>query len=155
MYIASGAERALTTVVYAQAVTVSKRMSMSRILLCRVYDPLPDKGRRYLVDRLWPRGIRKEQLKLDGWLRELAPSTQLRRWFGHDPARWEGFKQRYFSELEQRPEHWRPLLAALEEGPVVLLYAARDRAHNNAAALKEFLEQKLSGRIPPGSAPDP
>ncbi|MDR7415000.1 MAG: DUF488 domain-containing protein [Armatimonadota bacterium] len=109
----------------------------------RVYDPAePEDGKRYLVDRLWPRGMRKGDLRVEGWLREVAPSDGLRRWFGHDPRKWEAFKRRYFAELEARPEAWRPLWEAARSGNVTLLYSARDPAHNNAVALKEFLERK-------------
>ena len=112
----------------------------------RVYDPpAPDEGYRVLIDRLWPRGLRKDQLPLDAWLRELAVSDGLRRWFGHDPARWAEFKARYFAELEARPEAWRPLLEAARAGDITLLFSARDAEHNNAVALKEFLEARLRG----------
>ena len=114
------------------------------IFVKRVYDPpAPGDGRRFLVDRLWPRGVKKEALKLDGWLKEVAPSDELRRWFGHDPAKWEEFQQRYFAELEAKPEAWRPLLEAARKGTVTLLFSARDEAHNNAVALKAFLERKF------------
>ena len=82
-------------------------------------------------------------MKLDGWLKEVAPSDELRRWFGHDPAKWEEFQQRYFAELEAKPEAWRPLLEAARKGTVTLLFSARDEAHNNAVALKAFLERKF------------
>lgn len=110
----------------------------------RVYDP-PSKedGKRYLVDRLWPRGIKKEALQLEGWLKEVAPSDELRQWFGHDPAKWEAFQRRYFAELEAKPEVWRPLLEAARTGTITLLFSARDEQHNNAVALKAFLEQFL------------
>ena len=114
------------------------------IFVKRVYDPpAPGDGRRFLVDRLWPRGVKKEALKLDGWLKEVAPSDELRRWFGHDPAKWEEFQRRYFAELEAKPEAWRPLLEAARQGTVTLLFGARDEAHNNAVALKAFLERKF------------
>ncbi len=110
----------------------------------RVYDlPAPDDGRRFLVDRLWPRGVKKEALQIDGWLRDVAPSHALRKWFGHDPAKWEEFQRRYFAELEAKPESWQPLLEAAREGTVTLLYSARDEAHNNAVALKAFLEARI------------
>ncbi len=113
----------------------------------RVYDPPgPEDGKRYLVERLWPRGLRKEEVRMDGWLREVAPSDGLRRWFGHDPRKWEAFKRRYFAELEAHPEAWRPLLEAAQRGNVTLLYSARDTAHNNAVALQEFLEHRQQGR---------
>jgi uncharacterized protein YeaO (DUF488 family) len=99
-------------------------------------------GKRVLVDRIWPRGVRKEALKLDLWLRELAPSNELRKWFGHDPRRWEEFKRRYRSELRrpERQELVNELLALARKGPVTLLYGARDEEHNEAVALREFLE---------------
>jgi len=110
----------------------------------RAYDPpAPEDGKRFLVDRLWPRGVKKEALKLDGWLKDVAPSDALRRWFGHDPAKWEEFQRRYFAELEAKPESWRPLLEAARAGNVTLLFSARDEAHNNAVALKAFLEVRL------------
>ena len=111
----------------------------------RVYEPpSAEDGRRYLVERLWPRGLRKDALPLDGWLREVAPSDALRRWFGHDPARWEEFRRRYAAELDARPDTWRPLLEAARQGPVTLLFSARDTQHNNAVALKAYLEAKLT-----------
>ncbi|MBS1188645.1 MAG: putative uroporphyrin-III c-methyltransferase [Rhodocyclaceae bacterium] len=110
----------------------------------RVYEPHghPD-GPGYLVERLWPRGVRKESLPLDGWLRDIAPTNELRRWFGHDPARWEEFQRRYRAELDAHPETWQPLLEAARRGDVTLYYSARDTEHNNALALKEYLEGKL------------
>lgn len=111
----------------------------------RAYEePAPEDGRRILVDRLWPRGLKKETLQLDGWLKEAAPSDDLRRWFDHDPDRWEGFKQRYGAELDDRPERWRPLLEAARQGDVTLVYAARDEEHNNAVALQAYLQRKLA-----------
>ncbi len=110
------------------------------IRIKRAYDPpAVGDGARFLVDRLWPRGVRKDQLQLAGWCREAAPSTSIRKWFGHDPGKWEEFKQRYFAELKQNPKRLEPILSALEQGPVTLVYAAADDVRNNAAALKEFL----------------
>lgn len=106
----------------------------------RVYDsPSPEDGTRLLVDRLWPRGIRKDAIQLSGWLRDAAPSPQLRRWFNHDPARWNEFRQRYEEELIEHPETWQPIRQAARRGNVTLLYSARDPEHNNAEALREFL----------------
>jgi len=105
--------------------------------------PAPDDGLRYLVDRVWPRGVTKNALNVADWVREVAPSDALRQWFGHDPAKWEEFKQRYFSELEARPATWQPLLEAGRHGTVTLVFSARDEAHNQAVALKEFLDQKI------------
>lgn len=109
----------------------------------RVYDLEDDeRGARYLVDRLWPRGIEREKLHLTEWLRDLAPSDQLRRWFDHDPARWREFKRRYFAELADKPETWAALLEAAKKRDVTLLFAAKDEAHNNAIALREFLRRR-------------
>src|SRR3990172_1837464 len=111
----------------------------------RVYDPPePGDGARFLVDRLWPRGVKRESLRLDGWLKDAAPSDELRRWFGHDPARWEGFHRRYSVELDGKPEAWGLLVQAARKGTLTLLYTARDTAHNNAVALKEYLERRLA-----------
>lgn len=118
------------------------------IRIQRVYDSAPAAGRRILVDRLWPRGIKKDALALDAWMRELAPSDELRTWFGHDPARWKEFRQRYRAELS-RPEQ-QARLQELEEmalqGPVTLLYSARDQEHNQAVVLREVLEERLGLR---------
>jgi uncharacterized protein YeaO (DUF488 family) len=112
------------------------------IRIKRVYDP-PDHadGTRFLVERLWPRGMKKEALHLDGWLKEVAPSDALRRWFGHDPAKWEEFQGRYFAELEDKPAAWQPILEAARQGNVTLLYSARDTERNNAVALKAYLNR--------------
>lgn len=110
----------------------------------RVYDPAaPADGYRVLVDRLWPRGMKKEDAALDLWLKELAPSRELREWFGHEPTRWDGFRHRYAGELDAAAEHWRPLLTRARRGRVTLLHAARDEEHNNAVALKAYLEAYL------------
>lgn len=109
----------------------------------RVYNGKGDtRGKRVLVDRPWPRGVRKESLKLDLWLRDLAPSDELRKWFGHDPARWKEFQRRYRAELKgpERQEQLHELLALVQKGPVTLLYGARDEEHNEAVALRAYLE---------------
>jgi uncharacterized protein YeaO (DUF488 family) len=117
------------------------------IRLKRVYDPpSAEDGERYLVERLWPRGMSRQSLHLSGWLREVAPSAELRVWFGHDPAKWAKFRRRYFRELDTRPEAWKPLLEAARRGTVTLLFSARDAEHNNAVALKEYLERHLGKR---------
>lgn len=100
-------------------------------------------GTRYLVDRIWPRGIKKEDLNLDEWLKEAAPSDNLRKWFGHDPKRWEEFQRRYFAELDDKSEAWKPILEAARKGKVTLLFSAKDEEHNNAVALKAYLEKQL------------
>ena len=110
----------------------------------RVYEPsVPNDGACFLVDRLWPRGMKREALQLDGWLKEVAPSDTLRRWFGHDPKKWEEFRRRYFVELDGRPEAWRPILEAARRGHVTLLYGAKDTEHNNAVALGDYLRDKV------------
>lgn len=106
----------------------------------RVYEGAgDDDGQRILVERLWPRGINKEKLPLDGWNKDVAPSTELRTWFSHDPAKWDGFRARYAKELEGKPEAWQPLVAAGKKGAVTLLFSSHDEEHNNAVALLEFL----------------
>lgn len=111
----------------------------------RAYDNAsPDDGKRFLVERLWPRGIKKTGIHLDGWLKELGPSTALRKWFGHDPEKWNEFRQRYFRQLEEKPEARREIQQAAQSGNVTLIYSSHDTAHNNAVALKEFLETKAA-----------
>lgn len=100
-------------------------------------------GAYFLVDRIWPRGVKKEALPLDGWLKDVAPSDKLRTWFAHDPKKWPEFQRRYFAELDGNPEAWRPLLHAARTGTVTLLFGAKDLEHNNAVALKAYLESKM------------
>jgi uncharacterized protein YeaO (DUF488 family) len=111
----------------------------------RVYDTTDTQdSARFLVDRVWPRGVKKDALHLEGWLKDVAPTGELRRWFGHDPVKWDEFQRRYFAELDRNPEACRLLLEAARRGKVTLLYGARDTAHNNALALKVYLEKQLS-----------
>ena len=115
------------------------------IQLKRVYDKKePHDGVRFLVERLWPRGVRKADIHMDGWQKEVGPSDQLRKWFSHDPAKWTEFQHKYLAELEQRPEAWEPILSAAKRGTVTLLYSSHDTEHNNAVALRQFLEKKLA-----------
>ena len=115
---------------------------MIRIVRVHELDPgVP--GARFLVDRLWPRGVARDALELDGWLRDAAPSDELRRWFGHDPARRAEFRPPVRRRARRLPETWAPLRAAAAEGDVVLLYAARDREHDNAVVLRDHLEQAI------------
>ena len=110
----------------------------------RVYEPAETSdGTRFLVDRLWPRGIKKEKLKMEAWLKDVAPSPNLRKWFAHDPARWQEFQGRYRAELKANPDAWKPLLEAVKQGDVTLLYSARDTEHNSALLLKAFLEEHV------------
>ncbi|MGN6555211.1 MAG: DUF488 domain-containing protein [Verrucomicrobiota bacterium] len=109
----------------------------------RVYEPAAKAdGQRFLVERLWPRGVRKDDLKMTGWAKEAAPSGELRRWFNHDPAKWKEFQRRYRAQLTRQPEVWRPLLEAAQAGDLTLLFSAHDLEHNNALVLKQFLEER-------------
>lgn len=113
------------------------------VQLQRAYDPPAGRGgKRVLVDRLWPRGIKKEDLHLDLWLKDVAPSTELRKWFGHDPKRWEEFRSRYRAELREpaKKAQLDELRALAKRGPVTLLYGARDTEHNEAVVLRELLD---------------
>ncbi|HVU28327.1 MAG TPA: DUF488 domain-containing protein [Verrucomicrobiae bacterium] len=111
----------------------------------RVYDPpATDDGLRFLVDRLWPRGVKKEALHATGWLKEVAPSPPLRKWFGHEVAKWTEFRQRYRAELGKNPPAWQPLLDAVQKDNVTLLFAARDMKINHVVVLKEFLKEKIN-----------
>jgi uncharacterized protein YeaO (DUF488 family) len=115
------------------------------IRLKRAYDePSKRDGLRILVERLWPRGVRKEQAAIDLWLKELAPSTELRKWFSHDPEKWEGFRKRYRSELQQKGDLLLLLKRRTTEGLVTFVYAAHDEKRNSAVVLKEFLEERTT-----------
>ena len=117
------------------------------VTLKRAYDPVAaTDGKRLLVERLWPRGLSKDRLKLDGWIREVAPTTELRKWFGHDPAKWRQFRIRYFRELDSQPESWRSIVSLARCGTVTLVYSSHDEEHNNAVALREFLQLKTRQR---------
>jgi len=105
-------------------------------------------GSRFLVDRLWPRGLKKEALKLDAWPKDAAPSNELRHWFGHDPAKWQEFRRRYFAELDAHPAAWAPLVKAARRGRVTLLFSSKELAHNNAVALKDYIESRLKKHSP-------
>jgi uncharacterized protein YeaO (DUF488 family) len=119
------------------------------IRLARAYDePPPGDHPAYLVERLWPRGVRKSALRLTDWLRDVAPSPELRKWFGHDPRKWDEFRRRYVAELDEHPEAWRPLLDAAAVGDVTLVYSSHDIEHNNAVALRDYLVPRLDTRGP-------
>ena len=114
------------------------------IRLKRVYEGASEQdGERVLVERLWPRGIRQEALAMDRWLKDAGPSDALRKWFSHDPAKWDAFREKYFAELDTRPGAWEPILKSAARRRVTLLYSSRDEEHNNAVALKQYLERKL------------
>jgi uncharacterized protein YeaO (DUF488 family) len=109
----------------------------------RVYEsPAPKDGTRILVERLWPRGLSRERAAVDLWLKEIAPSPELRKWFGHDPAKWQEFQRRYGAELREKENAVRVLKEKRKEGTVTLFYAARDEEHNSAVVLKRFLERR-------------
>ena len=111
--------------------------------LKRVYEePAPSDGTRILVDRLWPRGLTKEKAHVDLWLKDIAPSTELRKWFGHDPTRWPEFRTRYHAELKHNPEQMAELKKAVAKGTSTLIYGARDEEHNEAVVLYELLTRK-------------
>jgi uncharacterized protein YeaO (DUF488 family) len=109
----------------------------------RVYEkPTRADGQRVLVDRVWPRGMKKEEAALDLWLKEVAPSTALRKWYGHDPEKWEEFKARYFKELKKKEEEIRTLRNLMNKGTLTLLFGSKEEKLNNAAALREYLKNK-------------
>jgi uncharacterized protein YeaO (DUF488 family) len=117
------------------------------IQLKRAYDKTGEHGgTRVLVDRVWPRGVRKAEAGIDLWLKEIAPSTELRKWFGHDPEKWPEFKTRYFRELEQNQAMVEQLSKMNQKGTVTLVFGAKNEKYNNAAALKEYLEQRAGGK---------
>jgi uncharacterized protein YeaO (DUF488 family) len=117
------------------------------IRIKRVYEPrLATDGVRFLVERLWPRGMSKAALEMDAWLKDAAPSTELRRWFDHDPERWTEFKRRYRSELLANPDAWKPILDKGGRGRVTLLYSSHDAEHNNAVVLRDFINARLKAR---------
>jgi uncharacterized protein YeaO (DUF488 family) len=110
----------------------------------RAYDPsAKSDGHRILIDRIWPRGVTRDDLRIDAWLKDLAPSTALRKWFGHDPAKWDEFRTRYARELDQRSDLVEDLVDKARAGHVTLVFGAKDAEHNNAVALKEHLERRL------------
>ncbi|MFW6113619.1 MAG: DUF488 domain-containing protein [Actinomycetota bacterium] len=112
--------------------------------LKRAYEePSRNDGYRVLVDRLWPRGVKKEDAKLDRWLKDIAPSDELRKWYGHDVERWKEFKNRYFKELKERDELLKEIMEKAGGGTVTLVYGAKDEEHNNAAALREYLQERM------------
>ncbi|MGH9359203.1 MAG: DUF488 domain-containing protein [Terriglobia bacterium] len=120
------------------------------ITLRRVQDPPQTPyARRFLIERLWPRDPKGTALHFEGWLKDVAPSPELCNWFGDDGSKWQEFRGRYFSELDARPDAWRMLLEEARHGAVELLYNSGDMAHNNAVALKEYLEAKLAGVVQP------
>ncbi len=118
------------------------------IKIKRAYDPVEENDDpRFLVDRMWPRGLKKERLKMEAWLKAVAPSDQLRRWFNHEPAKWNEFHRRYSAELDAKPETWLPLLQTAQTGDVTLLFGARDKEHNNAVVLRAYLIKRAKTKV--------
>ncbi len=119
---------------------MASRIAAKRIRLKRAYErPSGGDGTRILVDRLWPRGVKKEEAAIERWAKDLSPSTELRKWFGHDPARWQEFRRRFAAELRQHPDQLKELRALARQGPITLIYAAHDEAHNDAVVLRDVL----------------
>ena len=116
------------------------------IELQRVYEHGRKRGTHFLVERLWPRGVKKEALHFRAWLKDVAPSDSLRRWFAHDVDKWAEFQRRYREELDRNPDAWAPILEAARRGDVVLLYSSHDPEHNNAVVLRDYLDEKLARR---------
>jgi uncharacterized protein YeaO (DUF488 family) len=133
------------------ATWMSSRIAAANVKLKRVYDPpAASDGTRILVDRLWPRGVKKANAAIDQWDKSIAPSTRLRNWFGHDPARWQEFRQRYASEIHGRREELAALRARAESGRITLIFAAHDKMHNHAIVLRDV----LLGRAKKADGPD-
>ena len=122
-------------------------MKKPAIKLKRAYDPVDSAdGTRFLVERLWPRGVKKTDLQVEAWLKDVAPSTALRRWFGHDPKKWSEFRRRYFRELTANTAALEPIIEAGRHGPVTLVYSSHDLEHNNAVALKDYVETQIGNK---------
>ncbi|HEU5093923.1 MAG TPA: DUF488 domain-containing protein [Reyranella sp.] len=130
--------------------TPGKPPSEPDVRLKRAYEPpSAGDGTRVLVDRLWPRGVSKTDVAIDLWLKDVAPSTELRRWFGHDPERWDEFRRRYQTELADKAEPLKELQAYARKGTLTLIYAARDEAHNEAVVLRDLLVRRLRRKARP------
>lgn len=119
---------------------MSNKIAAASVKLKRAYEPpARGDGTRILIDRLWPRGVSKANAAIDEWIKELAPSTSLRKWFGHDPSRWKEFRSRYAAEVHEHPEQLRRLRNLARKKPITLVYSAHDEIHNDAVALRDFL----------------
>ena len=119
---------------------MNKRITANNVKLKRAYErPAAADGSRILIDRLWPRGVKKVDAAIDQWAKDIAPSTALRKWFGHDPARWREFRSRYAVEVHKHPEQLNRLRDLAKQGPITLVYSAHDEVHNDAVALRDFL----------------
>lgn len=125
---------------HAWSKQMSKRIAAANVQLKRAYErPAPRDGTRILIDRLWPRGMTKKSAAIDEWFKDIAPSTALRQWFGHDPYRWEEFRHRYSTEVRQNPDQLDKLRALARQGPITLVFSAHDEVHNDAVVLRDLL----------------
>ena len=128
---------------------MSKRIAAANVKLKRAYDPpAVSDGTRILIDRLWPRGVKKANAAIDQWSKDISPSTALRKWFGHDPARWPEFQRRYAAEVHEHPEQLTKLRALARRGPITLVFSAHDEEHNDAVALTDFLLERRPKQSP-------
>ena len=128
---------------------MNKRIAANNVRLKRAYESsAADDGTRILIDRLWPRGVKKIDADIDQWEKDIAPSTALRKWFGHDPARWQEFRSRYAVEIQEHPERLKRLRVLARQGPITLVYSAHDEIHNDAVALRSFLLGRQAKRKP-------
>jgi uncharacterized protein YeaO (DUF488 family) len=119
---------------------MNAKIAARHIKLKRAYErPLPDDGTRILIDRLWPRGLKKTDAAIDEWMKNIAPSTELRKWFGHDPERWSEFRHRYQAEIRDHPEQFDRLRTLARHGPITLVFSAHDEEHNDAVVLRDLL----------------
>lgn len=129
---------------------MSTRIRAKNVRLKRAYElATRSDGTRILVDRLWPRGVKKTEIKIDEWMKEISPTARLRKWFGHDPARWPEFRRRYKAELRRHPDELERLRAFARQGPLTLVFSAHDEAHNDAVVVREVLvgsRLKAAGR---------
>jgi uncharacterized protein YeaO (DUF488 family) len=127
---------------------MSKKITAGNVKLKRAYErAAAGDGTRILIDRLWPRGVKKADAAIDQWAKEIAPSTALRKWFGHDPARWQEFRSRYAVEVHEHPEQLNKLRILARRGPITLVYSAHDEVHNDAVALRDFVLGRPTKRL--------
>jgi uncharacterized protein YeaO (DUF488 family) len=126
-----------------RSTATSRKIAAGRIRIKRAYEPpTSEDGTRILIDRLWPRGVKKANAAIDEWMKAIAPSTELRKWFGHAPERWPEFQRRYRSEIQQHPAEFKQLRELTQDGPITLVYAAHDDAHNDAVVLRNLLVRR-------------
>jgi uncharacterized protein YeaO (DUF488 family) len=139
---------------FQEARTHGKKITASNVKLKRAYErPAAGDGTRILIDRLWPRGVKKVNAAIDQWAKDIAPSTALRKWFDHDPARWQEFRSRYAVEVYEHPEQLKRLRALARQGPITLVFSAHDEVHNDAVALRDFLLGRQTKRKPKTASP--